>query len=355
MEKYIAFDSHKHYTLAEREDVKTFEAEQERIQHKRGAIRDYLRDCSAGTAAAVEASGSYYWIVDEIEDAGCKPLLVHPRKAKLMMGMINKTDRLDVHGLNRLQRNQTLPTVWIPPAELRDLRELTRTRMVLVEQRTRLKNRVSATLTKYGLLVKECSDVFGVRGQEELKKLLKQLPHETQCVSQMLLEQINSLTIQILVLEKRIDGLVKITPEMERLTTLPGIGKILSSAIMLEIGTIERFYGAEQLASYSGTTPRVMSSGDKTRYGRMRKDVNQYLKWAFSEAANSVAVHQKKVPERHVSRLYARLRQRKGHAVAVGAVARHLAEAAYHVLTRKEDYCEPGLRKLKGGVSAVVS
>jgi len=345
MEKYISFDSHKHYTLAEREDVETFEIKQERIRHERGAIRDYLRDCSRGTAVAVEASGSYYWIVDEIEEAGCNPMLVHPRKAKLMMGMINKTDKLDVHGLNRLQRNQTLPTVWIPPAELRDLRELTRTRIVLVQQRTRLKNRVSATLTKYGLLVKGCSDVFGVKGQEELKKLMKQLPHETQCVSQMLLEQTNYLTVQILVLEKRIEELVKMTPEMQRLMTLPGIGKILSSTIMLEIGTIERFSDAERLASYSGTTPRVISSGDKTRYGHLRKDVNQYLKWAYSEAANTMAANHLRCPDRHVSMLYKRVRHRKGHAVAVGAVARHLAEATYYVLSRKQTYRDPKLRQ----------
>lgn len=355
MEEYISFDSHKHYTLAEREDVKSFEVKQQRIQHERGAIRDYLQNSIPGTGVAVEASGNYYWIVDEIEEAGCKPLLVHPRKAKLMMGMINKTDKLDVHGLNRLQRNQTLPTVWIPPAELRDLRELTRTRIVVVQQRTRIKNRIAATLTKYGLLVKERSDIFGVGGQEKLKELMEELPHETQCVSQMLLEQVNYLTIQVLILEKRIDELVKITPEMQRLMSVPGIGKILSSAIMLEMGSIERFYGAEQLASYSGTTPRVMSSGDKTRYGRLRKDVNQYLKWAFVEAANSIAVNRKKKPQRHVSQLYTRIRERKGHAIAVGAVARHLAEATFHVLSRKEDYREPNLRRVKGGVSAALS
>ena len=57
----------------------------------------------------------------------------------VMMGEINKTDRLDVRGLNHLQRNGTLPTVWIPPGELRDQRDLPRTRMVLVRQRTQLK------------------------------------------------------------------------------------------------------------------------------------------------------------------------------------------------------------------------
>jgi hypothetical protein len=66
---------------------------------------------------AVETIGNWYWIVDEIEAAGCVPKLVHARKAKLMMGEINKTDRLDVRGLNRLQQAGTLPTVWIPPGE----------------------------------------------------------------------------------------------------------------------------------------------------------------------------------------------------------------------------------------------
>ena len=68
-----------------------------------------------------------------------------------MMGEINKTDRLDARGLNRRQRAGTLPTVWIPPGELRDQRDLPRTRMVLVRPRTPLKNRIHATLAKYAL------------------------------------------------------------------------------------------------------------------------------------------------------------------------------------------------------------
>ena len=86
--------------------------------------------------------------MDEIEAAGQIPQLVHARKAKLMLGMVNKTDKLDARGLNRLQRTGTLPTVWIPPGALRDQRDLPRTRMVLSRERTRLKNRIHATLAK---------------------------------------------------------------------------------------------------------------------------------------------------------------------------------------------------------------
>src|SRR3989449_8586840 len=139
-----------HYTLVEQEDQTTGRTRQCRLTHHRGVFVEYLKGCCSGSRVAVEATGNWYWIISEIEQAGLQPLLVHPRKAKLMMGLINKTDKLDVHGLNRLQRNGTLPTVWIPPAALRDLRELTRVRMVLSCQRTRLTNRISSALGQYG-------------------------------------------------------------------------------------------------------------------------------------------------------------------------------------------------------------
>ena len=120
MKEYIALDSHKRYSIIERENCASRDAVQCRIEHSRGSIQHYLSQCEPGTPVAVEAVGNWYWIVQEIEDAKQVPQLVHPRKAKLMMGMINKTDKLDVHGLNRLQRNGTLPTVWIAPGELRD-------------------------------------------------------------------------------------------------------------------------------------------------------------------------------------------------------------------------------------------
>lgn len=92
-----------------------------------------------------------------------------------MMGMINKTDKLDVHGLNRHQQNGTLPTVWIPPAPLRDPRELTRTRLLLVANRARLKNRLNATLAKHGLTI-SASNPFGVGGRRQWEQRISELP-----------------------------------------------------------------------------------------------------------------------------------------------------------------------------------
>lgn len=341
MEEYIAFDSHKRYTWVEREEVASGKLRQFRLEHAPGAIRNALAGCAAGTAVAIEATANWYWITDEIEQAGLQPRLVHPRKAKLMMGLTNKTDRLDAHGLNQLQRNKTLPVVWIPPAALRELRELTRTRVVLVAQRTRWKNRITATLAKWGLPASEYSDAYGKSARSELQTRIGWLPTQTRWVVEQMLAQLDGLNEQVRQFEQRLGELVEVTPEMQRLESLPGVGVILAATIALEIGEIGRFLSAERLASYAGTVPRVHASGDRVRYGRVRVDVNRYLKWAFAEAANSVAVNYKRRTERHVSRLYARLRAKKGHNKAVGAVARHLAEASFHVLSGRQDYRDP--------------
>jgi len=340
--QYIAFDSHKHYTLASVESVQAPGViREQRIPHQRGAIAQFLRQCEPGSPVAIETIGNWYWIVDEIEQAGMRPQLTHARQAKLMLGSINKTDRLDVRGLNRLQRNGTLPVVWIPPAAVRDARDLPRTRMVLVRQKTQLKNRIQATLAKYGLAVEGVSDVFGKRGLELLRRQVPALPEQTRFATEQLLTQLAGLTQTIMALAARIDQVIAPTPEAERLRSLPGVGRILATVIALEVGDVARFPSAARLASYAGCTPRIHASGGKTRVGALRPDVNRYLKWAFIEAANVCARVSRRYPDRHVSRLYARLVRTKGHQKASGALARHLAEATYWILTKRTAYRDP--------------
>jgi transposase len=241
---------------------------------------------------ALESIGNWYWIVDEIEAAGCQPLMAHAAKAKVMMGNVNKTDKLDACGLATLLRNGTLPTVWIAPGEVRDERELPRTRMALCKIRVALKNRIHATMAKYNLSLETeegNSDIFAENCSVELDRVIKKLPAETQnCVMQEL-ELLDELQKQIDFMEERIRERIPVTPTIQLLKSLLGVADILSIVIAFELGSIDRFSGAEQLASYAGTTPLVKSSGDKFRYGHLPKQANHYLKWAFTEAGNGVS------------------------------------------------------------------
>lgn len=141
--------------------------------------------------------------------------------------------------------------------------------------------------------------------------------------------------------EKRMRENTEPSYAVELLRTIPGIGEILSVVIAHEIGDTARFPSSSHLAAYAGTTPRVHVSGGKVRYGHTPSDVNRYHKWAFVEAANCITLLRRRLRYRQIAELYERVRGRKGHSVAVGAVARHLAEASYWVLARQEPYREP--------------
>jgi hypothetical protein len=129
-------------------------------------------------------------------------------------------------------------------------------------------------------------------------------------------------------------------PIVKRLQTMPGVGKILGPVIALEIGDVHRFANAERLASSCGLVPRVFSSGSHTRLGGTSRFVNLYLKWAFVETANC-AIRLRGSQYRHVRELFQRLQPAKGHGRAAVAVARHLAEAAFWMLTKEQDYRPP--------------
>lgn len=284
----IGCDAHKRYSQFSVLDWKAGVQDRRRLEHATGAIKKYLSKFPEGTPVALECVGNWYWIVDEIEAAGCRPLLTNAGKAKLMMGNVNKTDKLDADGLAILLHNRTLPTVWIPGGELRDLRKLPRTRMAMTKQRTAIKNRIHATLAKYGIHVQGSSDIFVGKGLAALEKKLVHLPEETgRCVEQEL-ELLDQLRDHRHRLEKRIQEQIRQTTSMQLLKTLPGVGDILAIVIDNEEGSVERFPDGEHFASYAGTTPKVKSSDGKTYYGHMRKESNQYLKWALIEAANVI-------------------------------------------------------------------
>ncbi len=218
-----------------------------RVEHNRSLFRKYLSNLPPGSQIAIESAGNWYWMIDEMERAGPNPKLVHATKAKMMMGQINKADKLDARGLAFLLRNGAMP------------------------------------------------------------------PYTSHSMESQL-DFLDQLEIHIMYYEKQIKAVVQASQTMELLMTLPGVGKILTIFMTLEIGDVSRFPGPEHLASYSGTVPRIKSSGGKGFYGRVRPDVNRYLKWAFVEAANSIVVHQNHYPNRHVNHLYMRIREPRGHA-----------------------------------------
>jgi transposase len=175
MEQFIGCDAHKKFSVFVAVNEKGQAGEARRVAHDRQLYREFLSQLPAHSAIAVEASGSYSWLVDEMERSGHHPRLCNPLEAKRRMGLTNKTDKLDARGLAILLRNGTLPEVWIPPSELRDQRELLRLRIFLVRLRTRVKNRIHGTLSRHNVQVPG-ADLFGVQARLKLGAHLPELP-----------------------------------------------------------------------------------------------------------------------------------------------------------------------------------
>jgi len=167
-----------------------------------------------------------------------------------------RSRRIDADGLATLLHNGTLPAVWIPPGDLRDERELPRTRMAFSKVRTMLKNRIHSTLAKYALSLDTDSDIFAPKWRPQLMQLIRSLPDETRRCMEQELELLGLIQDQIDQLEARILERVRLTRTIQLIQSVPGPAEILSIVIDREVGSIDRFPSPACFASYAGLVPR---------------------------------------------------------------------------------------------------
>src|SRR5882757_7865974 len=120
MEQFIGCDAHKKFSVFVAVNEKGQAGEALRVAHDRQLYREFLARLPAHSTIAVEASGNYSWLVDEMERSGHRPTLCNPLEAKRRMGLTNKTDKLDARGLAILLRHGTLArfNVQVPGADL---------------------------------------------------------------------------------------------------------------------------------------------------------------------------------------------------------------------------------------------
>jgi transposase len=207
----------------------------------------------------------------------------------------------------------------------------------LVRHRTALKNRISATLMTFG---RPCpmADLFGVAGRKLLDSLALPEPWQSNLVESLAV--MDDLTARVDALELELRELGADHPSMQLLMTVPGVGWVLAYTIASEIGDITRFATPKKLAGYTGLCPLVRQSGPKDRRGPLAKNRPKYLRWALIEAATHAA-RDVRYLERY-ERTKQRLGRQRGAKVARVDLARQLAEAIWHVLTKNEPFHPAG-------------
>lgn len=280
--------------------------------------------------AVMEAGGNWYAVYDRLEPAVDELLLAHPLRVRAIASARVKTDEIDARTLAHLLRADLIPPAYVPPKAVRQLRELLRYRQDLVKQRTALKNRVHALLARQGD-ISPVTDLFGTSG----RRWLRELDAEPQQRYQLdgYLRVLDCLTEQIKDVDKLVTKRCSGDPAAMLLTTIPGIAALSALTILAEIGDVGRFLDSSHLVSFAGLSPRVRSSGGKTRMGGITHQGPSALRWVLIEATQ-IAVRK---PGRLQDR-YRRLCRGKHPAVAITACARELLVAIYHMLSRGDAF-----------------
>lgn len=307
------------------------ELRQHRLVNDVERLEQFFAQLPPKTPVAIEASGTWWWLVDLLERLGHQPVLSNPKQTKAIAAARLKNDRVDAHRLALLLRADLLPTVWIPPTELREARELIRHRVQLVWVRRAIRNRVIALLARRNLQPTSGKSWFTTRGQREFERLpLLPLPSRIREDYRALLPVLDG---QIRQLDIEITQRWGDDPRVQRLATIPGIGPFLAIVLVLELGDITRFAHAKQVASYVGLTPRTRASADRVRSGHISKEGNRLLRWALVLAATQAA--RRPGPLRT---WFHAVKQRRGKQVARVALARRLVETVYHVWKHECDF-----------------
>ena len=252
-----------------------------RITNSPAGLRREIAKAGKSPRVVLEGTYGWYWAADTLAAAGAEVHLAHPLGVKAFTYRRVKNDERDAADLADLLRMGRLPEAWIAPAEVRELRELTRYRCRLVGLRTSCRNQVHGVLGKLGVPV-TCTDIFGVAGSAWLDALGLPQPYAGKVTS--LRQLAGELTTEITMLSEVIADLLAGHRGYQVVQQLPGIGPVLAAVIVAEIGEVTRFRNAAQLCSWAGLTPRHRESDTKVTRGHVTKQGSRLLRWALIEA-----------------------------------------------------------------------
>jgi len=294
------------------------------------ALDAFLAGLDGETEFALEACGFYEPVYDWIDDRNHKVSLVHVKKAKAIASAKIKTDVLDARTLAQLKRVDLLPEAYVPPKHIREIRSIVRHRASLVRQRANIKRCTHSILHREGIR-HAFSDLFGKAGRKWLTQL--EVKYSSKMAIDNYLAILDSMTEKIELATTNIEAIVDATPDVARLTTLPGIGKYSALLIATELGDINRFRNSNKLCSYAGIVPSVYQSARTLRRGHITKEGNRLLRWIIIQCA-----HKAVVSDKHLTKYFNKLKRKKGTNKAIVAVARKMLSYIYIMLTERREY-----------------
>ena len=331
--RYVALDIHKHYCViagVDREGRVLLPAV--RVEHT--DLESWLKKHLCSTDHVVIESTTNAWhVYDLLAPLVERVVVANPIRVKQIAQARVKTDIRDTLILARLLAANLVPEVWVPPAHVREMRQLLSQRRQFVETHTQIVNRMHSVAHRHHL-----KHEAGKRFNEKTTRWQKDKQLSTLEQFQLQLEMENLVYIekQIERISKEVRKMCHQKPWAESMTylmQLPGFGVITAMTVLAAIGDVQRFESPKHLASYSGLTPGLEQSGTKNRGKGITKEGRRELRWALVEAAQR-AVKSDPIWKTRFQEMQKRMHRNQ----AIVAVARQLLELVWYVLTRRQPY-----------------
>jgi len=278
---------------------------------------------------ALEVTGSAFEVHDMLSPHAGRVLLANPVDLK-RLGSGRHTDRVDAARLAKMLAVGTLPTVWVPPPPMREVRRLVYYRSRLASSRRRAINQAKVVLRRYGHLLSRETDVRRWLTQD----ILNTLAASDRVILLSACRQLTALEAEIEGIEGEIARCVADVPAVQVLLTITSVGLITAAATWAIVGDPQRFPRAKQVTRYVGLDPSIVQSGEQHRQGHISKAGSPLLRTLLVEAAHSLA----RWDSGPLGQFYTRKARQVGARKAIIALARKLLIVAWRMLLTGEVY-----------------
>ena len=279
----------------------------------------------------VESTYNWYWLVDMLAEDGYQVHLANPTKIQQYSGLKYSNDKHDSFWLAEMLRLGILPEGYIYPKESRPIRDLLRKRSHLVRLRTSLITSLQNIITRNGGSNLKANDIKALT-TDRVKPLLEG-NDDLALAGKVSKDSIDSLSRQIKAIEKVIEGRIHLSSPYNHLLSIPGVGPILGSTIMLETGPVSRFPKVGNYVSYCRKVSTGRFSNEKKKGAGNRKNGNKYLACAYSEAADHARRY-----DAEARKFFNRKLKNTNAPIAHNALAHKLARAAYYIMRDGVDF-----------------
>lgn len=297
------------------------------VKSEKKPIKDFFSGIDEEIKLAIEATPQSQYFYDLIEELGIDVVLSNPLKTRLIAEEKVKTDKVDANALCDLARGNLLPTCYVPEKDIRELREIARTRISLGKVKGNFKNHIRCVLDRKKIEYPG-REVFNKKGIRWLKALNHPIINPWIPLLETALEQCDKV-------EKKIAKKAKDHNEIVLIESIPGIATYSAAVIYGEIADIDRFSSEKKLYSYAGLTPSIHQSGEVEYHGRMTKQGSKYLRWVMIHAIGN---HIRFCPSSNISRYYRRKKKEKPTKIARVNGARKLLQAIYWMLKNHDKF-----------------